>query len=148
MDKSPSHNIFDEASKKRLDLPLKKTLPAQPEVITEQSKSPDFLNELDTQMLFDSVKELQQNLDKKRDELKNTIESTPEQVIQYFNDSKNFTPEQWNTIQSNRSDLEKNVWAVIGKDPKKVREEQISDKNDKLRKGKSLGARHNWIPMR
>lgn len=147
MDKNSSNNIFDEASKKGKSHPSKETATPTPPDISSQI-TPPTLTELDTQMLFDRVRELQKDLDEKKAELQSTLASSPTQVIQFFSDPKNFSIDQWNIIQNNRSDLEKKVWALLGKDPKQVRDKQLEDQKDKSRKAKSLGTRHNWIPIR
>lgn len=92
--------------------------------------------------------EMRNDLDKKTDDLKEAIALSQKDVIKFFSEAKNFTPEQWNIIQENRSDLEKRTWAVVGKDPNKVREKHLEDKDARHRKGKTLGARKNWIPIR
>lgn len=151
MDKNSSNNIFDEASKKGKGQPSKETaIPRLADTSSKLNTPPQNqdLTEIDTQMLFDRVRELQKDLDEKKAELHDTIATSPTQVIQFFNDPKNFSIDQWNIIQNNRSDLEKKVWALLGKDPNKVREKQIEDQKEKSRKAKSLGTRHNWIPIR
>jgi hypothetical protein len=152
MDNSPSHNIFDEASKKRSAPPIKKNQQKPADDIFQKPgvphDPPHLLTETDIQIMFNRVSEMQKDLDKKTDDLKEKISLSPKDVVNFFSEAKNFTPEQWNIIQNNRSDLEKKTWAVIGKDPAVHKEKKLEDKNTKQRKAKSIGARNNWIPMR
>lgn len=152
MDNSPSHNIFDEASKKRSPPTLKKTTskPYQDTFPREHASTElhSSLSETDIQIMFNRMNEMQKDLNKKADDLKEKISLSPKDVVTFFSDPKNFTPEQWNIIQNNRAELEKKTWAIIGKDPAKYKEKKLEDKTTKQRKAKSLGARNNWIPMR
>jgi len=152
MGTSPSHNIFDEAGKQGKGLPSKKKEEAassSPAVKPEKSKNIIVsLTDSEIQEMFDRMLEMRRDLDKKTDELKNAISLSQQDVVKFFSNSKNFTPQEWSIIQQSRSDLEKRVWAVVGKDPKKVREKQLEEKDTKSRKGKTLGSRRNWIPIR
>lgn len=94
------------------------------------------------------MKEIQKDLDKQSDQLKDAISSSKEEVVEFFNNPKNFSPEQWNVIQHNRTELEQKTWAVVGKDPKKLSEKKMETKSEKARLAKSLGSRHGWIPIR
>lgn len=74
-------------------------------------------------------------------------EIAKQDVSVYFNNPKNFSPEEWQTIVQNRAELEGKAWAIIGKDPRKRVEQRKLDKQDHARKGKTLGSRRNWMPM-
>lgn len=148
MEPRPPHNIFDEAGKSKLKpklLPKKEIIPPK----VEMPKGPHIpITDTEIQGMFDRMNEMRNDLDKRTDDLKEAIALSQKDVIKFFSESKNFTPEQWNIIQENRTDLEKRTWAVVGKDPNKVREKHLEDKDAKLRKGKTLGSRKNWIPIR
>lgn len=146
MSTGSSDNIFDFASKKKANpLPKKNPPPLQ------QKTAPinmEPASQADIDLMFAKMQDLQKDLDRKTDELKDAISSSKTEVIDYFNNSKNFTPEQWNVIQKNRSELEQKTWAVVGKDPNIVKEKKHEAKSEKARMAKSLGSRHNWLPMR
>lgn len=74
-------------------------------------------------------------------------EVAKQDVSVYFNNPKNFSPEEWQTIVQNRAELESKAWAVIGKDPRKRVEQKKLEKQEHMRKGKTLGSRRNWMPM-
>ena len=146
MSTGSSDNIFDFASKKKAN-PLPKINPPPPQVKTAPTNK-EPASQADIDLMFAKMHDLQKDLDRKTDELKDAISSSKTEVIDYFNNSKNFTPEQWNVIQNNRSELEQKTWAVVGKDPNIVKEKKLEAKSEKARMAKSLGSRHNWLPMR
>lgn len=129
MGTNDSSNIFDDPEKKK------------------ESSTP-ILGDQDIQEMFDKMIEMRQELDKKTDELKDAIALTKQDINAFFSNSKNFTPEQWSIIQQNRTELEQKAFMIVGKDPNKVRQKQLESKETKARKGKTLGSRRNWIPMR
>lgn len=150
MDRTPSQNIFDEAGRKRLKRNEEKFVPTESSkrVLPSEAKPLVSINESDIDQMFERMVEIRRSLDKKSDELKDAIAVSREDVSKFFQDPKNFSPEEWAIIQESRLELEKKVWAVVGKDPAKVRQKQIEDKESKLRKGKTVAARRNWIPIR
>ncbi|HRD55733.1 MAG TPA: hypothetical protein PLC42_04980 [Parachlamydiaceae bacterium] len=148
MDKQPPSSIFDQAGKKNPQ-PSKK-IPektAEKEALNLET-SKIVLTDAEVQRMFDRMVELKEELDKKTDEFKEAVVLSQQDVVKYFNEPKNFTIDQWAVIQESRSELEKRVFDVVGKDLKKVRQKQLESKDSKLRKGKTLGARRNWIPIR
>lgn len=74
-------------------------------------------------------------------------EVAKQDVSVYFNNPKNFSPEEWQMIVQNRNELEGKAWAIIGRDPRKRVEQRKLEKQDHARKGKTLGSRRNWMPM-
>lgn len=149
MSSDPSNNIFDFASnKKAKPAPPKKTESAPIAPKTSESQSPEYFSEADVEQMLARMGEMQRDLSQKTDDLKTAISSSKEEVVVFFSNPKNFTPEQWNVIQHNRTELEKQAWAIVGKDPRKVQEKKLETKSEKARLGKSLGSRHGWIPMR
>jgi len=149
MSTGSSDNIFDFASKKKeIPLPKKNPAPSPLKSVVIEVKNMEQASQADIDMMFAKIHDLQKDLDKKTDDLKDAISSSRTEVIDYFNNSKNFTPEQWSVIQNNRTELEQKTWAVVGKDPNIVKEKKLEAKNEKARMAKSLGSRHNWLPMR
>lgn len=147
MNKEQSSNIFDQAGKSSKGQPLKKNI--EKDVPIPSIKDPKVtLTDDEVQGMFDKMVELRGDLEKKTDEFKEAVILSQQDVSKYFNDSKNFSPEQWSVIQESRAELEKRVFDVVGKDLKKIRQKQLESKDSKLRKGKTLGARRNWIPIR
>lgn len=142
-----SSNIFDEAGKKK-DLPPAKKEEAPSSSVDLPVNLPAILSDEDIQEMFDRMIVMRQELDRKTDELKDALALTKQDINVFFSDPKNFTPEQWKMIQENRTELELKTFAIVGKDPKKVRQKQLESKDAKARKGKTLGARRNWIPIR
>lgn len=70
------------------------------------------------------------------------------QIESYVNDPRNYTAEQWQIFEVSRGDWEVRLYHLLGKEYKKKRKQAIEDKITKERRGKTLGARKNWMPMR
>ena len=84
---------------------------------------------------------------------------TPQTVEDYLNNPNNFTNAQWENIQIQRkgiiTKLESELGGVFNRGTpgatsilKKKDAFSPPDKPEKERKGKTRGARHNWIPVR
>lgn len=80
-----------------------------------------------------------------------------EQIRNYLSDQKNFTSTQWDELQSYRKILGERIFNAIGRDVNiSTSSEQkntpeppkIKETTDTSRRGKTLGARKKWIPMR
>lgn len=75
-------------------------------------------------------------------------------IRSYLRNPNNFNTTEWNSIQSNRQAFLNPIWAGIAGDMQKVADLQKQykkkemDKSSKERKGKFLGSRRNWIPLR
>lgn len=149
-------NIFEAASnklgKKKVKKGIKKALPAKrhtPRV--EAAKDPEV------EEIRSKIRQMQQDITDKLEIINNHSGLKPEQVKNLLSDPKNFTSAQWVEIQNYRKILGDKIFNALGHDiplPKatseKIEAQTPAPKETTAasRKGKTLGARKKWIPMR
>lgn len=73
---------------------------------------------------------------------------TPNSIKKYLSNASNFTPDAWKEIQDRRAEIKKSLGSnfeltLVEGERKKQKKEM-----DHNRKGKTLGARKNWMPMK
>jgi hypothetical protein len=73
---------------------------------------------------------------------------TPQQFNDYLDNPKNFSPREWEIVQKNKHLLEEKVWDVVGLELKPATGPKRRENLAGERKGKTLGARKKWIPMK
>lgn len=132
-------NIFDTASKK-LGSKKKKGSAARPTPKKPVHRDPEIA------AMLKQIDEMQNDLQNKFDHIKSQAGLTTEDIQDFMNNPKNFTPKQWEQIEQTKNELGNKVWAAIGLElkPKPRTRENIAGE----RKGKTLGGRKKWIPMR
>lgn len=92
--------------------------------------------------------------EKSHDDLKKQIDDiflqsgmTQKTITDYLNNPNNFSSTQWALIQQQREQLQEKIWKMVGKKYKQIFTAKQQAKSSKERKGKTLGARKNWMPM-
>lgn len=148
MENSHSSNIFDEAGKKS-STPKKKE-PAVPQAPVAGVPPLPNVNITDDQLaeMFERAKKMRTEIEEKLQEVYDKTGLTRKQVETYMNNPKNFSIQEWQNIQIGRKDWEGRLYGLIGQEYKEKRQKAVQDQSSKERKGKTLGARKNWIPMR
>lgn len=73
---------------------------------------------------------------------------TKKDISQYLDDPKNFPSYQWEVIQKQRKDLANKIWSMVGEDTKPQIEAKKRAQAQEGAKGKTLGARKRWIPVK
>lgn len=140
MDSSHSSNIFDEASNKKSSSPKK-------ELVVPSIPAVDISDE-QVASLFEKAKKMRQEIDQKLQEVYDKTGMTRKEVENYMSNPKNFTVQEWQNIQIGRKDWEGRLYGILGQEYKEKRAKIVQDQSSKERKGKTLGARKNWIPVR
>jgi DNA anti-recombination protein RmuC len=95
----------------------------------------------------------------KLNELSNTLTSQINEIFaegniaikdikRFLDDSKNFSPSQYEMIQEEREKLLENLWTKLGKKAKETHTKKENDLLAKKRSRKFIGSRKNWISMR
>jgi len=146
MESSHSSNIFDEAGKH--PPPSKKSSAVPP---ISPLKTPAATTKLSDEQLaemFERARLMKEEIENKLQEVYDKTGMTRKQVENYMKNPKNFTIQEWQNIQIGRQDWEGKLYNIIGQEYKAKREKVVQDQSSKERKGKTLGARKNWIPMR
>lgn len=152
-----SESIFDFASKKPAR-PLKKKheasapppspKPRNPE--TPIREAPPVVAPADTQPmdeLIEAVKQKREALNRQLDETYRRIGQTRDSVSEYLNNPSNFPETTWKIVQQQREEFTHKVTILGTKSTTKELRQAKKAHEEKKRKGKSLGARRNWLSM-
>lgn len=103
----------------------------------------------------DEINEALDKITQMHDELKRKLEETYEksgwsiqEIQSYLENPSNFDTAEWEMVQQERKYLSEQVWSWVGNDAKLRAKKKEKTKEEQARKGKMLGARKNWMPMR
>lgn len=100
------------------------------------------------QKLFSHMQKMHEELNTKIDKAYQLSGRDPREVDEYFNDPSHFNPQEWNRIQQRKETLEESLSGLSKSELKKKKVKKHVSKMSKDRKGKTLGARKNWLSMR
>jgi hypothetical protein len=106
---------------------------------------------VDIKTMVDRFKNLHDQIDRKLDELFQKTGWNPRYIKDYLENPNNFSSQEWERVQKERQSLLTHLYKGLGKNVEEIQKiEKIKarEKASKDRKGKTLGARKNWIPMR
>lgn len=149
-----SGNIFDEASRRlsKKKKPAAGATPPAAEKPTAQ-ETPVVQPNREVQEMLDKMRTMQKDLDFKIEELQQKSGMAPEVFQNYIKKIKDMNLNLSNHVQGKKSELEQKVWGVLGENAKQAHEKSkepptTKPLTEKERKGKTIGARRNWIPMR
>lgn len=141
MAKEPPSNIFDEAGKhpKKTPPPPVKKAPAPP---------PSKISNEEVTDIIQRIRTMRQQVDKQVENFYKTA-GIPETLFEeYFNDPRNFTPDLWSRIEGERDAFQAKIGDIVHVEFKKKKVQQVKEKPTKERKGKTLGSRKGWMPMK
>ena len=141
-------SIFDPAfhsqpKKKTKPKPASETFPAAVKPREEKPKSEEDIKEI-----FSRMQKMHEDLNKKIDSAYELSGKDPGEVEEYFNDPSHFKPQEWDRIQERKEKLEESISGLSKSDLKRKKVKKRVSKMSKDRKGKTLGARKNWLSMR
>lgn len=159
-------NIFDEAAKQgghphkmnKTGKSSEPPMPANPFGLERKAENKIVLEELDPNVMTVSdvekmivrVREMHDEIDRKLDDIFQKSGWSTKQIKMYLDNPNNFSHEEWERIQKER----KNLLNTLKTDSELEKEQSQSSKpkepevSGKERRGKMIGARRNWIPMR
>jgi hypothetical protein len=103
-----------------------------------------------TQML-EKINKMRRDLEKKLEDLHDQSGLSKEQLQAYMDNPQNVGTPQWQKIQQRREELSEKLYGMIGAEERiraMAKKNQEVEKNTKTRKGKTLGNRKKWIPIR
>lgn len=143
-------NIFEAAAKK-LALKKGKIEPASPSKNAAKVAAPvaPLQKHRDPEIrdMMKKIDEMKQDLLKRMELIHLKSGLTYDQIRGYMENSKNFTPAEWEKLQKTKNELGEKVWNTLGQELKPktahVRENIAGE-----RKAKTLGARKRWIPVK
>lgn len=151
---------MDVSSKEPFDLfhqPQKKSRPAAkpkpssplPSDIQEEKKQES------SDLSSSDVREIMEKAAKMHDELEQKLEETYQKtgwqrqaIKQFLENPNNFSKSEWELVQRQRDYLVNQTWSLITEEEKTRLLHEEKKKQSQVNKGKSLGARKNWIPIR
>lgn len=150
METNSSSNIFEEASKRLggsgKQKPLKKKVSESPSSANAAPLAP--LSDTDVKSMLERMHFMNKDLENKLESVYTKTGMPKEEIHNFLENPNNFSSTVWNKIQEDMTSLEQKVWAAVGKHMKKSMLKKKTDKKSKERKGKTLGARKKWIPVR
>lgn len=135
---SQDDNIFDTAAKKLSR--GKKRIPAS----ARPAKEPKPYRDPETQEMLQRIKEMKDDLDSKIEEIKNQTGPAAEHFKKLLTNQVELSPQEWDDIQLAKKLLGDKLWDSMNQ----VKEPPKAPPTPSNRKGKTLGARKKWIPMR
>lgn len=141
MKEGNSFNLFSpdaHSSKKPKAPPPKKAEEAKQEVSPKE----------DAFKVLANMKKMHEELNVKIDNLFKQSGRDPREIREYFKEPRNFTAHEWKRIQDRKEELEAYIKVVSKEELKKKKSKQKTSEMSKERKGKTLGARKKWLPMR
>lgn len=134
-----SGNIFDLSGKSPKKKP-QKTVTATPS--PPASTSNDALGQIA------KMKEMQANFTIQIEETLKKTGQDIQTISKYCQNPSNFSKEQWEELQKKKEDLEV-MFSGLSKEAIEVKKKKKADvAASKERRGKTLGARKNWLDMR
>lgn len=145
-------SIFGEAAHRSQ---AKKKAPEHPAPSVEfphKKISSGHIEALNTEIQtnLNQVRDLHDELNRKLEDIYQKTGWDPHHIKKYLENPNNFSPEQWQLIQSQKKYLLGKVWDKLGKEGVNLQKKMLEAEKQKIskdRKGKALGARRQWIPM-
>jgi len=110
-------------------------------------------NYTDTELTqtLEKISKMRRDLEKKLEDLYEQSGMSREQLQSYMENPQNVGTPMWDRIQQRREELSEKLSGMIGAEEKiraTAKKTQEADKITKNRKGKTLGNRKKWIPIR
>lgn len=115
-----------------------------------ESPIPKVPQDPEIKEMVGKIKQMQTDLQSRLDEMYLETGMNGEQLKTFMENPKNFLPKDWEYIQNNKHVLEAKVWETLGEELKPPTGPVIRTRANVAdeRKGKTLGSRKKWLPMR
>lgn len=136
MKDSDSFNLFSSNPNKK---------PARPK---QDAASNSLGPKPNADQALEHMRKLHAELNLRIDKMYELSQKDPKEVNEYFSNPRNFTSQQWVKIQERKEELEAFLEGVPRSEVQKKKMKKEISKMSKDRKGKTLGARKKWMPMR
>lgn len=145
-EKRPSN--FSNESKEEKEKPLPAFVPKAPSPQPNIPQSKPQLSKEEIDQLFKKIQEYHDLVEKRLEQAMSLTNMSREQITRYLNNPSNFSPQQWNSIQNLRKNYESLLDRALQlKKNSDVEKKKQLSKEDKQRKGKTLGGRRKWLSM-
>lgn len=142
--KESPHDIFRAAAQHKAPVKPKtpESKPAAPAEAPVSNK--------DVLAMIEKMRKMHDQLEKELDEAYQKTGLSPKEVTTFLDNPSNFAGDEFTAVQQQRKSLLSRIMQVV--DPKGIESTKKKAKKEaeagKQQKGKTLGARKNWIPMR
>lgn len=151
MENSP-FNLFEKKSKSLPSKTSKSPLDVSDSATQSSAKKSPPPSTSEINEMIEKMKKLHDQLNKQIEDTYQHAGIDDKLIKRYLDNPNNFEGEQWKNLQNQRQALLKTIWTNLGEEnlsyvQSKQKEKQI-EQAKKERKGKTLGARRNWISMR
>lgn len=94
------------------------------------------------------IHEMKNDLEKKLTNIYEKAAISKIDIEEFLENSDNFTKKEWDRIQKNKEALIQNLSLVFTPEDTVRRQPKSKEKLTKERRGKTLGVRKKWIPVR
>ena len=136
---------MDENSKKSPK--SSKRLVKKKKKIAQPTSRPVSLGDPELDALFSKIYAMKDDLDSKMSKLREITGMTGQDISNYINNPDNFSRSQWEKMEKDRKAAEDLLYAGLGKETRAREKKKKIEKEDKVRRGKTLGARKKWLQM-
>lgn len=129
----PRQPVPDKDVTKRRENPIPK-VPQDPEI----------------REMLGKIKAMQSDLQARFNLLYQETGMDAERLKTFMDNPKNFLPKDWEYLQQNKQLLEEKVWTAVGEELRPTPDKKIRTRANPAdeRKGKTLGSRKKWLPMK
>lgn len=147
---SDKENIFEAAAKIHGKASKKVETSKTP---PKKWQAPNLQLNPEVEAMMARMKELQDDVKNKLQKIYQSHGVTEEQVAKYLSNPKNFTPFEWEQLKQAQDLIRsQNTMSLLIKDQTAtsalVKKAKKPEELARERKGKTLGARKQWLPMR
>lgn len=147
-DKNP-FSPFDPHTSK----PFKPKIPRSREEIVHSPSSNEEMSKIsqhdvDTNKLLEKIFLMRQELEEKLNDIYEKTGIPRDEIERFINNPKNFSGAEWENIAKEKKQLEDQLYAILKLEKRHPTKKEVSDQASKDRKGKVLGGRKKWIPIR
>lgn len=147
MSNSP-FDLFRQPPKKPRSPPQTGAVPPTPSKEAAPAPAPSFTTSAEYKEIYDKVSKMHDDLEKQLAEMFQQSGWSLQKIKQYLENPNNFNQFEWSRIQQEREHWNKQIWNIVGESGKARVISQEKKKAAEGKKGKLLGARKNWIPIR
>lgn len=97
---------------------------------------------------FSEIEKIHNEIEKKLDDVYSQSTFSKKSITDYLDNPNNFNSLQWAQIEKRRQEFQDQIWSILGKKQKDKAMKKSEGKLAKEGKGKTLGSRKKWMPMR
>jgi hypothetical protein len=143
-------NLFGNTAKKAKQPIDAGSTPPPTEVSKPVQRSPIPIRNYTVEAMLERMNEMRQELDNKIEEASSKHGLSKEKVMEYLNNPKNFTSEQWAFLKGKHEAFTQKIQSNLGASVELPGTDNSSSTGTLTgsRKNKLPGSRRNWIPTR